>query len=237
MQTILKPTLIIALIAFAASMALSHINKVTLQRIKERELQKKEEALKIVLPGYTIVEKDKVLQVEGKDFRYSRAEKQVDKDVVSAYAFETEKAGYSGLIKSVIGVDENMKILGMAIIQQSETPGLGARSVEIASKETFFGHFFGSSAAGTGEVLTPWFQEQFKGLDLSRKIGIMKKGEWRSENEALKKELLESNSVSAITGATITTKAVRDSLEIKTEILKKLIQMETEKRKEDKKKK
>ena len=232
---IIRPTIILALIAFLASFALSHVNRITRSRINERISQTKEEALINVLPaalGYVITEKNIKTVVDGNDFYYTTAEKTVDTTVIKAYAFETALPGYSGVIRSMVGVDESWKIIGIFIIQQSETPGLGARAKEIASSETFFSHFFKRGDARNKTAEEPyrsWFEEQFSGLDVSRPISIMKKGEWRAGNTTLAKELIDANSVSAITGATITTKAVIDGIEKSVACLKKALdQVENE---------
>lgn len=232
-RTIIKPTLILVAIAFIASFALSHVNKITKLKIEERIRLNREEALLSVLPasqGYVIIEKDKKAVVDGKDFFYSVAEKTEGDKKTRAYAFEAEKGGYSGVIRSIVAVDETMKLLGISIVQQSETPGLGARAKEIASSDTFISHFFGSgsrdAAAASDQPARSWFEAQFAGIDAGKQIGIMKKGEWRAENTALRQELLEKNSVSALTGATITTKAVIAGIEIGISRLRSVLEQE-----------
>lgn len=232
-RTLIKPTLILTSIAFVASFALSHINKITKMRIEERVRQKKEEALLAVLPaalGYAIIEKDKKAVIDGKEFFYSIAEKTEGDKKIKAFAFECEKSGYSGVIKSLVAVDETLKVIGISIIQQSETPGLGARAREIASSETFFNHFFkrgnGASVDSGVQPVQSWFEMQFAGLDASKQIAILKKGEWRSENSDLKRELLEKNAVSSITGATITTRAVIAGIENGLSAIRQVIELD-----------
>jgi electron transport complex protein RnfG len=208
MANIIKSTLILATIAFIASMALSHINTITYPSILRQEKQKQDDALKTVLPGYTIVEQKRA-DSDGDTFMYWIGERVDGEKRVRGYAFLTEKSGYSGLVKSMIGVNERGIIIGISILQQTETPGLGARCTEIASKETFFGHLFGKTKVDEWES-PPWFQEQFNGLDASRKIDILKRGDWTSK---MREELIARNAISAITGATITSRTVRDSIE------------------------
>jgi electron transport complex protein RnfG len=223
MGNIIKSTLILALIAFIASMALSHINRITYPSILKQEKQKQDDALKTVLPGYTIVEQKRV-NVDGGEFIYWMGERADNEKTVKGYAFLTEKSGYSGLLKSMIGVDDRGIIIGISILQQTETPGLGARCIEIASKETFFGHFFGDSK-GDEEQSPPWFQEQFNGLDANRRIEILKKGDWTQD---MREELIERNAISAITGATITSRTVRDSIERGIKRLKMVVDLTVE---------
>jgi electron transport complex protein RnfG len=208
MANILKSTFILALIAFIASYALSHVNKITEPEILRQEKEKQQNALTSVLPGYSVKD-EKTVQVQGEDFTYWTGEKEEGESPLTGYAFVTEKSGYSGIVKTMVGVDDKGRILGVSILQQSETPGLGARSVEIASTNTFWQVLFGSSEKNE-ETARPWFQEQFTGLDGSKPIEIVKKGDWK---ESMKAELLEKNAISAITGATITTRTVKDSIE------------------------
>ncbi len=213
MGTIIKPTLILAIVAFVASFALSHINKITRPSILMQEKQKQEKALSQVLPGYTIDSKDKKSTIiDGKEFVYWIGEKTDAKSRKKprGYAFISEKPGYSGTVKSMIGIDEQSIILGVSVLQQTETPGLGARSTEIASQMTFFQYLFGEPSDIDEEALLPWFQKQFTGINTNKKIKILKKGDWKAD---MRDELLQENAISAITGATITTKAVKDSIE------------------------
>lgn len=225
MNNIIKPTIILAIIAFVAAFALSHIKTITYPNIQRQEREKQEAALRAVLPAGYAVKEEKNPKIEGSEFKYWIAEGKDEKGaVVKAYAFIAEKGGYSGPVRSMVGVDEKGIVLGISVLQQSETPGLGARSIEIASRETFWGHFFGIGKTPEDNPVTPWFQDQFKGLDTNKKIEILKKGDW---NPAMKEELLAKNSISAITGATVTSKAVRDSIALGIETLHKAIQLET----------
>ncbi len=228
MGKITRPTIILALIAFVATFALSHVRKITYPNIQKQDKQKQENALAMAMPGFKIKE-EKTVRIEGTSFTYWIGEKIENNATTRGYAFISEKGGYGGPIKSVVGVDEKGSIIGISIIQQSETPGLGSRSTEIASRETFWGHYFGGSSSGRDhaglkeESVLPWFQEQFTGLNVNKKIEIVKKGDW---NPAMREELLARNSISAITGATITTKAVKDGIEAGILKLNKALEME-----------
>lgn len=228
-KTLIKPTIILGLIGFVSALTLSHINKLTKPEIVKRLNQKKEEAYAVVLPprlGYVIVEKDKKVTIDGKEFIYTCAEKVTNDIKMKAYAFETAQRGYSGIIRTIVAVDENMKILGISILHQTETPGLGARVKEVLSKETFFSHFFGTGSQEEEQNYQSWFEQQFTGIDCSKQILISKKGEFASASEEYKKGLLEKNAVSAITGATITTKAVVDSIAAGAAKLMKALELE-----------
>ncbi|HOO70361.1 MAG TPA: FMN-binding protein [Spirochaetota bacterium] len=222
MNNIVKPAIILALVAFVSSMVLSHIKKITYPSILKQEKEKQERALAIVLPGYTVGEQ-KNLTLDGTDFTYWPAEKDESGKMIKGYAFIASSPGYSGQVVSMVGVDDRDTILGMSILQQSETPGLGARSIEVASSSTFFGTIFGNNR-GAREETRPWFQLQFTGLNAKNKINIVKKGDW---NEALKDELASQNAVSAITGATITSRATIKGIEKAIGLLHTALERET----------
>ncbi|MBN2158887.1 MAG: FMN-binding protein [Spirochaetes bacterium] len=203
-KDIIKPTVVCTAVALACVYALSHVQKITGPEIIKRIKEKQDTALNLVLPGFTIGEKRETT-IDGKEFIYWEAEKKEGIAATRAYAFLAKSPGYAGDVDSMVGVDEKGTILGISIISQTETPGLGARCVEVAGQETLWDILKGRTPhTGTGEQV-PFFQEQFKGLTLNSKINILKLGDWTSDK---RESLLEKNGISALTGATITTTAV-----------------------------
>lgn len=89
-------------------------------------------------------------------------------------AFEVEDSGFWGPVSLIVGVDtEAMTIIGLEIVEEEETPGLGARITETA------------------------FRDQFRGKSLDKPIIVKIKGESPGAND-----------VEAVTGASISSKAV-----------------------------
>ena len=83
--------------------------------------------------------------------------------------------GLWGTIEAVVGYRaDDLSLTGIAITEQNETPGLGAR------------------------ILEPWFADQFRG----------KRGDLRLVPEGARSP--EPNAIDGITGASITSRAVRD---------------------------
>ncbi len=221
-----KSAMVLGIVAFLSAFFLSHVMKITYPEIVKQEREKQKNALSMVLPGFTVGEKQ-TIKVEGKEIPYWIGEKKSGgknekESVTRGVAFITSQSGYSSDVISMVGVDESGKILGISIMEQLETPGLGARCIEIASKLTFFGFLAGKEVKD--EPVTPWFQEQYRGLNLFKKINIMKKGDW---NEGMRDELIRLNAISAITGATITSRTVTRSLEKGLPILEKAFKKET----------
>ena len=240
-QTIIKPTIILMAITFFSAFVLSHLYKITRPNIDRQAKEKQKKALQIVLPGYTIdSEKGKrSVKVGAKTLKFWIASKKITEEktrkekIINAYAFIASMPGYSGDLVSMVGVDQKGKVLGISILQQSETPGLGAKCIEVASKVTFFGFLFGPAAKSGGKVI-PWFQDQFTGLKLTEKIKLVKKGNW---NPSMRESLLKKNAISSITGSTITSRAVSDSLEKGYGLLKKALKKLENKKQDNKEEK
>jgi len=208
---IIKPTLILGLVAFLAAFILAQVNTITKPKIEAQKKEKIKSSLKIVLPGYEKIIV-KTIKIKGKDFSFWQGEKKVVENLTKGYAFITASPGYSGDVVSMVGVDEKFTILGISILQQTETPGLGARCIEVPSSKTIWqviGELFSGSKKKTEKTILPWFQEQFYSLNLMKKILVVQKGDW---NPAMKTSLLKDNAITSITGATITAKAVVKSL-------------------------
>jgi electron transport complex protein RnfG len=206
-EKVIKPTLILGLIAFAAAFILAQVNTITSPKIEAQKKEKIKSSLKLVLPGYNNIIVKKI-KIKGKEFSFWQGEKKKDEVLLKGYAFMASSPGYSGNVISMVGVDEQFVILGLSILQQTETPGLGARCIEIPSTKTIWqviGELFNGSSQKPGKKILPWFQEQFYSLALSKKILVVQMGDWK---KSMKESLQKDNAISSITGATITSKAV-----------------------------
>lgn len=127
---------------------------------------------------------------------------------IAGFAFPVESLGYSGLIRYIVAIDPQGRIMGMKILSQSETPGLGARMEEPVSGKSLWNFY-----KPLHNDPRPWFTEQFKGTSVSKPFSIFTTAEWHILTDAEKKERAENNTISAITGATVTAKAVVAGLE------------------------
>ena len=122
---------------------------------------------------------------QGGDIAYYKA---MSGGQLLGYAFKTSKRGYSSDIVTMVGMDTQGVILKIKILAQNETPGLGTRVTEVIQKETLWDVLM--KKAHLKEKPQPWFQAQFSGKRF----------------DAL------DTSVDTITGATITSRAVLDSV-------------------------
>ena len=125
-------------VCITAAIVLGLTYSVTKPIIAEQAEKEQRQALEKVVPGADTYEQKTFSK--GEYFECSK-----DKKLIG-YALFVSGTGYSGEIKMLLGIDKAGKVLGVEIVSQSETPGLGARCVEVKR--------------GQNE---PWFLEQFKG--------------------------------------------------------------------------
>jgi electron transport complex protein RnfG len=170
MREMLRYGFILALICTVASASLAVINSLTKSRIMAQAQAEEEAGLKSV-----ITEGARFEPVKSKDeIIYYKAYDQGGNFL--AVAFKAESKGYSSTIETMAGMTKEGNIIAIKILNQNETPGLGARIAE------------------------PEFTARFRNKDVQ-----------------------EVASVEAITGATISSRAVIDSVKKKAEEIKALI--------------
>ena len=119
------------------------------------------------------------LEIEGTTLYIGRIENQ---DTPVGIAFKTEGSGFQGKISIMLGIEPTFtSITGMKVLEQIETPGLGTKIVEDPSNKS-----------------NPlWFSEQFVGVNIFPQINVVKNVKPSTSNE-----------IQAISGATISSKAV-----------------------------
>jgi electron transport complex protein RnfG len=119
------------------------------------------------------------LEAEGTTLYVGRIEDQAEPVGI---AFTTQGSGFQGVISMMVGVDPSFTaITGLKVLEQVETPGLGTKIVTDPSNKA-----------------NPlWFPEQFIGVFLIPEITVVKNIKPSTKNE-----------IQAISGATITSKAV-----------------------------
>lgn len=190
-------------ISMAAGLAIGFTNSKTKDKIAAQQKLAQNSALEAVLP-----EKVTVKEKKGQEELPEKYWAASNDNGVAGYAFEVSSRGYSGDIKYMVGVEPSGDIIGVSILQQSETPGLGSRVEEVASTKYIWNPF------GSSEKKEPWFTEQFEGLSCLEPISINKSiGEWHKLDKSAREKLEKKNAVSAITGSTISTKAVVKGIE------------------------
>lgn len=176
MKEILKLGGILLLVTAIAGAALSMVNAITKPRIEEQRRLVTERALTSALPS---ADKNAIVPIKQDDeINYYIGYEDTSKTEVVGYAFVAKGAGYSSIIETMVGVDTTGAILGLTVMHQVETPGLGTKIEEIRYGES-----------------TPHFQDQFLG----------RKGDGLAVDK-------DGGEIKSITGATISSRAVTNSI-------------------------
>lgn len=176
MNDIVKLGLILLLVTALAGAALSLVNNITKPRIEEQKRLATALALTTALPAAAngLIEAD----TTSKNLQFYRGYRDSTKQQLVGYAFLTKENGYSSEIETMVGVDTTGKIVGIKILRQLETPGLGTKIEEISHGQT-----------------TPYFQNQFINK-VFEQLAVDKDG----------------GEIVSITGATISSRAVTNSV-------------------------
>jgi len=225
MKKTIQLTATLTIIATIAAFAITTINSKTMPVIEEINQEKVKVALNNLFPSESVapdsmIITQKSMPLQGDDTLefWAASTKFVASDTTSenseirpdstmGYAFKGSAVGYSSTIQYLLGVSLEGEIIGIQILSQGETPGLGSRCLEQVTDATLWNGLFKKR-----EVVEPWFQQQFKELTVEG-MWIATDGEWKTLSTEEKEELRNTNGITAITGATVTTMAIRNSLE------------------------
>lgn len=136
-KEILKPIVVLFLIAAVMAALLGGTNLLTRDRIEQLALKTELEAVAKVMEGETTVQ---TLTLDGKEYTYYKAEKD---SKVQGYVFKTSANGYGGAVSVIVGFNTDGSITAAEITDVSnETPGLGQN----AKKTSFYEQFAGKNA-------------------------------------------------------------------------------------------
>jgi electron transport complex protein RnfG len=192
MKIILKFAFILFLVNLVAATILAGTYNLTKSKIQKQESMIQEEALKQVMPE-TIGNRIELVK-ESDAIKYWKVFKGNSPEP-QGYIYITKKYGYSSVIEAMVGIRKDGTITGVRVLSQNETPGLGAKIIEIVSTRTLFSSLreIFTKEKHSKEMLSPYFTEQFT-------------------NRNIKELELSNGGIQAITGATISSRAVLDSI-------------------------
>ena len=176
MNDIVRFGLILTIVSVVAAAALAAVYSVTSPRIQAQREAQLQQALAVALPGSDPATLKTAS--EGSEVLYYTAFAPGDTSKPMGYAFVARGTGYSSTIETIVGIDTTGRILGMKILFQNETPGLGTKLQEVK---------YGEKEA--------WFPLQFLGKS-AQSVAVDKDG----------------GEIRAITGATISSRAVTQSI-------------------------
>lgn len=178
----LKMILPLVVIAAISGGVIAAVSSITEEQIERQKKQKIENAIFSIMPEIKYIEE---AFVRGGHFYKCRDENKQD----IAIAFTAEGPGYQDVIKVLAVASNNLSVIkGIEVLENVETPGLGAK------------------------ITTTEFREQFK--DTASFLKLSKETSRKGTDET---------TVQAITGATISSKAVIDIINSKIAELKKIL--------------
>ena len=196
MGSYIRLVVTLTVIAAVASFGLSAVYNATHAITEEYKRLEMENARIEVLPsegGEHFVETATDSILDGREFDYYTA--YAPGEVVRGYTFTAYGKGYSSTIETIVGVVPDGSISGIKIVDQKETPGLGAKIQEVASRNTLWAVIMGRGVDESGTP--PWFQEQYKYLRTDDLRVVKSPG---------------ADGILVITGATISSEAVTGSV-------------------------
>lgn len=141
MNQLVRFGIILALICFAATLVLAVTYEVTKPKIDAELKREEDEALKTIIPD---ADSFKEKSIDG--IKYFEALRGAD---LIGYCIKVAGSGYNGYIRMIVGIDKDGIIKGIKVLEQYETPGLGAKIIEIKRGENephFLKQFVGKSA-------------------------------------------------------------------------------------------
>lgn len=173
LKGVLIPTVCLFVICLVVTALLAGTNLLTKDTIAQQTLLKEQNSRKEVLPAaetFDGVDADG----DGTADYYQGLDAS---GRTAGYVFITESKGYGGAIKVMTGITSDAQVSGVVLLEQEETPGLGAN----AAQESF--------------------REQYVGPAPEDGFTVLKNGGASADNE-----------VDALTGATISSKAVTEAV-------------------------
>ncbi len=123
-STLKNMMLSLTCITIVAGAALAGVNMLTEETINAQKEAQKKAAIAAVLPAYA-----RLADAEESDGVIIYRAYDADEQFVGA-AVQTETNGFGGKIKLMVGFDADNKIVNYAVLEQTETPGLGTHIVE-----------------------------------------------------------------------------------------------------------
>ena len=145
----IRLTVVLAVIACCASLALGFVYKGTKPMIDEQQRLAEEEARRVALPEAVC---GVMVQRESRGVEYYEGYRFPDTTGLVGYTVKASAKGYSSTIEAIVGVSPCGEIKGMKIISQQETPGLGTKIEEVKSFKTVADAF--KELMGTAELHT-----------------------------------------------------------------------------------
>lgn len=133
----------LSIVALVAAGLLGGVYELTKEPIRLAELRKRNEAIEAVVPAFDTVPSDQIVKY-GLDGDTVILYPAVKNGLVVGTAVETfTNSGFSGEFKLMVGFDNAGDIIDIAVLNHSETPGLGDKMEQ--DKSDFHVQFMGKN--------------------------------------------------------------------------------------------
>lgn len=142
-STFISMVLSLLLITLISGFALGFVNDLTIEPIAKAKLEKKINALKLVLPEFdnNPVEDLKIVKTEFSKDSIEVYPAYKNGEFIGAAVISYSEKGFSGLVKIMVGIKPDGTIKNIAVLEQKETPGLGTKM----KNESFLKQFRGKN--------------------------------------------------------------------------------------------
>ncbi len=198
MGNILKLSAILFFVAGIAAGSLAFYNSITKPAIAKLKAENEGKARGYVLQGLfteeqipNLVYEEGEIEINGMPEKFWKVKLSETDPQYKAIVFLAKGMGFSGVVETMVGTDMNFKINTIKVLKHTETPGLGAEAQVIK---------YGDDK--------PFFETWFAKKN-SLKVVVV--------ND----DLNSKDKVQSITGATITTRAICQSINKYAELVKK----------------
>lgn len=143
-----KISLTLCAITAISALVLAVVNQFTAPVIAKNIMEKKNAAMQMVVPEAVNF---RSMKWDGDEGIVSEVYEAVGDDGNTVgYAVMAEPNGYGGEISMAVGIDNDLTVIGVDIVSQSETAGLGSKCTTEEFKGQFKGKSFGVSVVKNG---------------------------------------------------------------------------------------
>jgi electron transport complex protein RnfG len=134
---------VLVTVGVVSSLALAATYTLTQPRIEQNKREELQESIFVVLPDAKDCERNENNECKNigtEEFEVYKGLNENKEPV--GYAFVAEGSGFQGTIEMIVGIDSDLDTLfGMKVLEQGETPGLGAKIAEETPKKDFSEQF------------------------------------------------------------------------------------------------
>lgn len=139
MKDLVKLVGVLLVICAVAGALLAAVSMITAEPIEAAARSEKLQAIETVLPKHTNAPDGETVTVKANDKTWTFYIARRDGTYVGTAVESVSSQGYGGDIAVMIGINTKNAIEAIEILQQKETPGLGAKIAEPAFKNAFAG--------------------------------------------------------------------------------------------------